>query len=704
MRDSGTAKHSLEVTMQQSPKTLPYRLDIQGLRAIAIAIVFLAHAEVPGFAGGFVGVDVFFVLSGYLISGLLLQERLSTGRLHYGRFLARRLRRLLPAMIAMLVIVMALALSLLSAYEVRMQTGSFAFSATWTSNFFFALSEFDYFSALQARDLFLHTWSLGVEEQFYVVWPGLIALTFVFVGSSTEPGRHRKLLLTIFASVLVISLALCLHWALFSPLLGFYMMPARGWQFALGAIVFVYGHEFDASQLENPSLAASKILKLPLAPTGILLIVGSAIFLSPKLTYPSFYALFPSVGAALVILAGGPDHSSLSRNVLVSKPFVWLGDHSYSLYLWHWPVLLFGGAYGMTDSVSELLALLLVSMLLAMLSYTFVERPWWKGKFSGATPAYTMLLSALVIGIAFSAGHSLKSTFVAEQFVSTELGNYKPRLDRSDIYAADKRCDTWYHSADLEPCFIGNDNAEHTAVFLGDSIGTQWLPLLLEIYAAPNWRFIVLTKSACAMVDEEYVYAGVGGPYTVCTTWRNAALEYISINNPDVVFVGSASSYAFTADQWSQGTARILKKLSDAAKQIVLIPGTPALSFDGPSCLQSPYRFSFRLDNSERECEEKQMDDTSEAVSGYLATAQSNFSNVDLLDLNDLVCPDKRCAAQDLNGTTIFRDRRHLTATFVTTQKSQVSERLERLRIGPTFFQKTADTSSIRIKANKRLQ
>ena len=122
------------------------------------------------------------------------------------------------------------------------------------------------------------------------------------------------------------------------------------------------------------------------------------------------------------------------------------------------------------------------------------------------------------------------------------------------------------------------------------------------------------------------------------------------------------------------------------------------------SCLQSPYRFSFRLDNSERECEEKQMDDTSEAVSGYLATAQSNFSNVDLLDLNDLVCPDKRCAAQDLNGTTIFRDRRHLTATFVTTQKSQVSERLERLRIGPTFFQKTADTSSIRIKANKRLQ
>ena len=351
-----------------------------------------------GFAGGFVGVDVFFVLSGYLISGLLLQERLSTGRIRYGRFLTRRLRRLLPAMIAMLVIVMALALSLLSAYEVRMQTGSFAFSATWTSNFFFALSEFDYFSALQAKDLFLHTWSLGVEEQFYLVWPGLIALTFVFAGSGPEPGRHRKLLLTIFSSVLVISLALCLHWALFSPLLGFYMMPARGWQFALGAIVFVYGQEFDASRLEKSSLAAPRLLRLPLAPAGILLIVGSAVFLSPKLTYPSFYALFPSIGAALVILSGGPDHSLLSRNVLVSRPFVWLGDHSYSLYLWHWPVLLFGGAYGMVDSIGGLLSLFLISTILAMLSYKFVERPWWKGRYSGTTPVYTMLFSFLAIG------------------------------------------------------------------------------------------------------------------------------------------------------------------------------------------------------------------------------------------------------------------------------------------------------------------
>ena len=284
------------------------------------------------------------------------------------------------------------------------------------------------------------------------------------------------------------------------------------------------------------------------------------------------------------------------------------------------------------------------------------------------------------------------------------MEDYKPRLDRSDIYDHDKRCDTWHRSADLEPCFVGADNAEHTVVLLGDSIGAQWLPVLLDIYAAPNWQFIVLTKSACPMVDEEYVYAGIGGPYTVCTTWRNAALEYISSNDPDVVLVGSASSYEFTADQWKQGTARILERLSDAARQVVLIPGTPSLSFDGPSCLRSPYRFSFRLDNSQRECEERQMDDSSETVAGYLESAQSDFSNVNLLGLNDLVCPDKRCAAQDLKGMTIFRDRRHLTATFVTAQKSEVSGRLERLRVGPGFFRKTAEPSSMRKAGSERPQ
>lgn len=168
---------------------ISFRQDIQGMRAIAVAIVALAHAGVPGFSGGFVGVDVFFVISGYLITGLLVSERMDTGRVLYGRFLARRLRRLLPALVVMLVIVQLVSRSLLSSYEALMQTGSLINAATWTSNLYFNLAEFNYFATLQAKDLYLHTWSLGVEEQFYLVWPWLVILAFTLIGRNASRDR-----------------------------------------------------------------------------------------------------------------------------------------------------------------------------------------------------------------------------------------------------------------------------------------------------------------------------------------------------------------------------------------------------------------------------------------------------------------------------------------------------------------------------------
>ena len=262
-----------------SEQKIPYRPDIQGLRAIAIAIVVLAHANIPGFAGGFVGVDVFFVLSGFLITGLLVKERLETWTIRYGTFLSRRLRRLLPALVVMLVMVLFLTSMLLSSYEAQMQTGSFLYSATWTSNFYFAFAEFDYFAVLKAKDVFLHTWSLGIEEQFYVVWPWLVALSFALAPTSSKPDRDYRSLFIVIAVVFVIGIGLCLYWSQTRPLLSFYMMPSRGWQFALGASVFAYSHRSRLGWSGDTGIFHSTTARRLAGILGLILIIGSAVLL-----------------------------------------------------------------------------------------------------------------------------------------------------------------------------------------------------------------------------------------------------------------------------------------------------------------------------------------------------------------------------------------------------------------------------------------
>ena len=193
--------------------TLTFRPDLQGLRAVAIILVVLAHAGVTFLPGGFVGVDVFFVLSGYLITGLLIQEYIDTGRIELLPFMARRLKRLLPALFFMLCIVVTSSLVLLSNYEATQQTTSLKFAATWTSNLFFSLSTIDYFAELKSKDLFLHTWSLGVEEQFYLVWPVLILFAFTLLKQLQIGSANRRTqLLTILGVLFLASFGLSWYW------------------------------------------------------------------------------------------------------------------------------------------------------------------------------------------------------------------------------------------------------------------------------------------------------------------------------------------------------------------------------------------------------------------------------------------------------------------------------------------------------------
>lgn len=649
--------------------SLSFRPDLQGLRAIAIMLVVLAHTGLTIFPGGFIGVDVFFVLSGYLITALLMRELDKNNRISFTRFYAQRLKRLLPALISMLILVFCIANWLMSDVEARLQLASAPFSATWVSNLYFLFTNFDYFDELSKRDLFLHTWSLGVEEQFYLIWPAMLLLFFKS-RKFLRIGLKNRLMLPALGMTFFVSLAISFYWAINTPQLAFYLMPSRIWQFSLGAIVYLtFGAcSSDKNQL---FLKLGKVGVYFFLSIGLLLIIGSAALLHTNLAYLGLWVFIPSLGTALVIAIG---HALPKRrnNPLAHPVLVWIGDRSYSLYLWHWPVLVIGFSFGLNDQVLPLLGLILLSMIAAMLSFRFIELPFWKGSLSHFKPRHIILVCILaMLTTALGMYHGVRQ--LPQATATPDISN-QWRSDVPIIYRMP--CDDWYSNAEVRPCVFGGKTAEKTVVFIGDSIGAQWFSMIPAIFPYPDWRTIVLTKSSCAMVDEDYYYQRIGKTYQVCTDWRNAVLDQLDILKPDVLIMGSASTYDFSKTQWLESTSAILARVSKASTKVFILPGTPSLGFDGPGCISRNISENGQIDLSA--CVAKDRLKSVESVAKLLNIAANRFSNVNMLNLNDLVCPRGDCRAITMEGVIVFRDSQHLTDSFVRSQIPFVRERLER--------------------------
>lgn len=650
---------------------LPFRPDLQGLRAIAILLVVLSHAGVPWFPGGFIGVDVFFVLSGYLITGLLIREFEQTGQIALLEFYARRLKRLLPALAFVILATVLVASWLLSPAEALGRLGSLPYASTWTSNLYFALRAIDYFDELAAGDLFIHTWSLGVEEQFYLVWP-LVLLTFVltkpFRQVSTNVTGRLILLSAITATSFSFSLYLLREW----PISAFYQMPSRIWQFSLGAMVYVYFtpmRSISAVIPHHEAVHLDPIKSWVAQVAGFLLVVGSAVGFHSEMEYPGFWGLLPSLGAVLLIVAGCGSLSG-DRRGLANRGLVWLGDRSYSWYLWHWPVLMLGFSMGLEGQWLPVLGLVLSSLVLASLTYRLIEVPFWKGSLSKAPLGTTVLAGCLAM--TFLLAFSFHGVRYLESETVSSFSAIRWRHDRPEIYRMS--CDAFARHANVEPCAFGNHEASKSVYLIGDSVGAQWFSMVPAIFQQPEWKSVVLTKSACAMVDFDYYYKAVGGVYHVCTEWRTAVLEMMKRERPDVIIIGSSAFYSFDESQWIDGSRRVIALLSDYAGTVLLIPGTPSLSFDGPGCIA---RNASRDGSVERSsCGSPDRSELPELVKSYLSEASESFPNVHILDLNDLVCPNGYCAATDENGSVVFRDSMHLTDSFVREITPAIRERV----------------------------
>lgn len=425
------------------PSDHSYRPEIDGLRAFAILPVLLFHFDVPGFAGGFVGVDIFFVISGFLIGGILWKELTETGRVRLLRFFSRRVRRLAPAYFVMALTVLAASCLLLLPFALREAGKELIAATTYLSNVYFFLKA-GYFDSLAEEKLLLHTWSLSVEEQFYLVLPPLLILL---------AGLRRHLPLVLGALALV-SLAACIWMTRQSQTAAFYLFPFRAWELLAGVLLAIVGQERRLNWSVHPALSW----------VGMALLLAGVALLQPGPAFPGAAALIPVTGTVL-LLANGRDDNAVNRMLVMALPR-FFGLISYSLYLWHWPVVVlahyvFGAAFGPLLTV----ALLGLSVLLGALSAHWVETPIRRRQIRLA-PLFATYLA--VSGATLAAGAAV---YLGDGFAGRFGPEVQPHIRASRDYPQDaSRCHIAAEGPwrGLEVCAIGPDGPPRMLVW-GDS-------------------------------------------------------------------------------------------------------------------------------------------------------------------------------------------------------------------------------------------
>jgi len=638
---------------------LGYRADVEGLRAIAILLVVAAHAKLTWFQGGFVGVDVFYILSGYLITGLLVQEAATTGHMRFANFYARRLRRLLPALLLMLAVTCVAAQFLMPPTELPKQASNAATAALWLSNFQFAFWNMDYFAPQAGTAMFLHTWSLGVEEQFYLVWPMLVMLALGAWGGGSSSGPRLTRLKWLFGGIFVASFVLCLYWTFRSPLFGFYLMPSRAWQFALGAIVFLV---VGSPAFQVSRAVANTAWWRPGGGLGLGMIVLAGLLIQPTARYPGTWALLPSLGAALVLAAGAQQRSMVTR-FLSLRPLQALGRVSYSWYLWHWPVLLLGATLMDMRSGWNRLLLVVVSLLIAVVSYHFFETPIRHNRKLVAKPYLAVMTALAVMGIAvlLLRGWQVEAKAFASKPAFARF--VAAQNDEAAIYA--RGCFGSYRSTKVQICTFGDPHAAHTAVLMGDSKAAQWAPAYRRIFEGKGWRFLVITKSACPTVNAPYVAPPLHRDYTECGRWRRDALREVGAMKPDVVVLSESYNYPFTRHQWIVGTRQVLSVLTENTAKIYLMRPTPELPVNAPLCLE-PRGWLYKALVNGAHCTGIAHAERFRNVNQWLQVAASSFPEVRNLDMTSHICPGGICRAE-LENEIAFSDTGHMTATFART-------------------------------------
>ncbi|WP_341719329.1 acyltransferase family protein [Micromonospora sp. FIMYZ51] len=666
-----------------------FRADIEGLRALAVLLVVLWHADAPLISGGFVGVDVFFVISGYLITRGMLAEVRERGRLSLSRFYARRAKRLLPS--AGLVLLAALVLAYLFLPDIRWRNTAWdvVTSAFYVVNWRLADQAVDYLAAEQAPSIVQHYWSLAVEEQFYLGWPLLLVGVAWWARRRASAGsRFRAGAL---GAVAVVGLA-SFAWSVFlvetDPGRAYFVTTGRVWELAIGALL------------------ALAPLRLPgaLAPVlgwaGVGAIAGSAMLLDTSSAFPGLLAVPATVGTALVI-AAGTTHRYGPVALLRLRPMQFVGGISYTLYLWHWPLLV-AFTVGMDDpGFTAPAAAVALAVLLAYLTSRLVERPLWHSRKLSVRPraALAVGLACTVLsgcgGVVFQVATAPDrgdnpAVWDMQGAAALDVDDAEragapvdradqivpdPRVARDDlptIYADD--CHASKEETRVRRCTYGGATPTATVVLIGDSHAAQWAPALQAIGQRRNWKLITYTKSSCPYLD--IVVAESDKPYHDCRTWNQAVRRAVAEDRPDLIVTSSFNYSAYSDGGVLSGrqnrTAlvesmrRTWRELSSLAP-VVVLRDSPAPRIDIADCV-SGNRTRLTACAVSR-------DEALAGIGPLQVEAAQGAQGVHLIDLTEAICPTDRCAAV-IGDVLVYRDTNHLTATYVRTLAPRLDEQL----------------------------
>jgi len=626
-----------------------YRADIDGLRALAILPVLLFHAKNPFFTGGFVGVDVFFAISGYLITSILLKE-IEGNKFSYVQFYVRRIRRLLPALLAVYIVTILVFLNYYPPFLFETTVKSVLASVFLSSNIFF-WKEGGYFSNAIELNPLLHTWSLSVEEQFYLIFPSFLIVIFKFI----KAGKTRLLIMLL---LIVTSLALAIYMA---PPRGsyasFYLLPTRAYELGLGAILAYIIHlKMDVNIRDIKGLRE----------IGLLFIILPIFLYDESTPFPSYFAMVPVVGACLIILARNTE--GIAYRIITSKVNVFIGVISYSLYLWHWPIIVFNNwFFSNVDELSRGAISILISIPIAILSYLYIERPFRNKKnysdkfiirtFNISIPVLVLFCSTLLLYgnkfIVDPSGERQKNYSLAIEEEPTR----KPCTDKLRNLQKFELC-----SLTIEPISTGE------SIFIwGDSHASAMIPAFEEIANERLVNFAVTTGCPPVLNIKRTDFS------QKCRKVNNMVYKHIIESGYSTIFLVAAFNNYLNKGIVGQINAKhsinpkkakealraelisTVKKLEDVGLKVVIVLQAPVFEKNIPLdyLRQSIINTKFERQAIDAGTYKKQKE-------SFLSIIPDSM-NSSIIDITDFFCNKDSCFSSSEDGDLLFKDKHHIS-------------------------------------------
>ncbi|MGY2002804.1 acyltransferase family protein [Blastococcus sp. SYSU DS1024] len=697
---SGVDQAATRTTPRPPGGPLRFRADIQGLRAVAVALVVADH--ILGWPhGGFIGVDVFFVISGYLITALLLRELASKGSISFRDFYLRRAKRILPAAMVVLAVTVAVGYALWFLPRANQTAVDALAAALFVENWHLVAVGADYLQAQGPISPVQHYWSLSIEEQFYALWPLLLLAGFRLLDLRRRPER----LVWFITAGIAVSLAWAAYRTSTAPTAAYFDTLARACELLIGALVAVVAGR----------VAVADRFRAGLSLGGLVAILGSAVVISPSSPFPFPWVLVPVLGAAMVLLADPPPSpaTALLTNPVARR----LGQWSYSIYLWHFPVVVFGVA-ALGSSFAVQVGLVALTVLLSAASYRWVEQPvlalrarpryvsGWERR-----PGTGILLPVAVAGVLFVVGAAQfwgpawlrgADTAGADPAPSAAATGERPTAAQLEEQVEEAlSAESW--PADLTPsldglgpaqqpvemgttapgcrntvaagddplvCRHGPEDAAKTALLIGDSVAMSWGPTVRAVFEGDDWQVLALGYASCPFVDVAVAPPTEGPDFPEeCAAARERTLQFIEETAPDVLVLSAGQGYFgnfvsgsgsdgdsdAAIDEWRRGLESTLETVMPLVGSVVVL-GNPPLGADPREC-------GGRLGGPE-DCVRaisRGFLDKAEAEQAAVEALQEAGADVTYVETREMFCADGRCPA--FAGSVLLRtDETHLTA------------------------------------------